>query len=273
MRGFPFLEMSEFPSFAGRAIEAIRINATSREVRGGKPVLIKQRRLWSGAVARVANAFFRVARHPVYVWEKASDWQQWELHCFNLLHGEQNFEALPEGPRGVCADILPGTSLADHFVKRTFKQEMIDAAALELRRAHGICSEYFGGGFAGARGAWSHGDANLANFLFATTENRARLIDFDVAHHRSLSAEERHAEDLLTFLQDLLGCIENGQDWLPAASRFIDVYGRETAAVDLLRQRLVIPHGAARVWWWIRTNYIPAQKLRHRISTLRWALG
>ena len=49
---------------AGSVIDAIRINAISREVRDGRPLLIKRRRLVSLPLARTANLFFRAARHP-----------------------------------------------------------------------------------------------------------------------------------------------------------------------------------------------------------------
>jgi aminoglycoside phosphotransferase (APT) family kinase protein len=126
-------------------------------------------------------------------------------------------------------------------------------------------SEFFGG-------AWSHGDANLANFLFSENENRALLIDFELAHPRDLSADQRHAEDLLTFLQDLLGCCTREEDWVPFARRFLDAYG-DNAPTEILRARMAIPRGIPRVWWWIRTNYISAATLRRRVAALREMLG
>lgn len=258
--------MAEFHSLAGNAIEAIRINAITREVRGGRALLIKRRRGWSGAVARCANGFFRLARHPGFVWENIAEWQRWEIGCFNLLHAPEH-GAFAENEDAVAADIFPGTSLAEHFERGSFRPEMLDAAARELRRAHELRSDFFGA-------AWSHGDANLANFLFSENENRARLIDFELAHPRELSASRRHAEDLLTFLQDLLGCCVRDEDWLPFAQRFLDGYGRDySAALEILRTRLAVPRGVPRVWSWIRTNYISAATLRRRVSALRDALA
>lgn len=254
--------MADFHSFAGNAIEAIRINAVTRVVRGGRPLLIKRRRAWSSAVARAANCFFRAARHPGFVWEDNAQWQRWETECFALLHGPER-GAFAEGADAVATDVLPGTSLAEHFERGTFRPEMLDAAARELRRAHALRSDFFGG-------AWSHGDANLANFLFSMEENRARLIDFELAHPRALSAERRHAEDVLTFLQDLLGCCASDEEWARFARRFLDACGINTGSgAELLRARLAIPRGAPRVWWWIRTNYVSAATLRRRIGALR----
>ena len=183
---------------AGSAIDAIRINAVSREVRDGRALLIKRRRIASAPLVRTANLFFRAARHPVFVWADAGQWQRWEVNSFNLLHAKQ-YCAFPNGSRTVCADILPGLSLAEHFVNGTFQSAMLDAAAAELRRAHLLHSNFFDG-------PWSHGDPNLANFLYSTQENHARLIDFEVVHERRLPPMARHVEDVLSFLQDLLGC-------------------------------------------------------------------
>ena len=256
--------MAEFHSLAGNAIEAIRINAVTRVVRNGRALLIKRRRGWSGIVARCANVFFRIARHPGVVWENIAEWQKWEIACFDLLHGAEA-GAFAEGADAVGANVLPGTSIAEHFERETFRPEMLDAAARELRRAHALPSDFFGG-------AWSHGDANLANFLFSENENRARLIDFELAHPRELSTAQRHAEDLLTFLQDLLGCCTREEDWLSFARRFLDGYG-DGAARELLCARLAIPRRVPRVWWWIRTNYISTATLRRRVSALRELLA
>jgi hypothetical protein len=249
---------------AGSAIDSIRINEVSREVRDGRTVLVKRRRLSSVPLARTANVFFRAARHPVFVWEEAVAWQRWEVSSFNLLHNTQ-YRAFSAGARTVCADILPGTSLAEHFVQGTFEWAMLDAAGLELRRAHQLHSGFFDG-------PWSHGDPNLANFLFSPHEQQARLIDFEVVHQKQMPAMDRHMEDVLSFLQDLLGCAPKGT-WLDSAMRFLDAYGCDQALRDALRERLRLPHGVPRVWWWIRTNYVPLGSIRRRLERLRETLA
>ena len=248
---------------AGTAIDAIRINAISREVRDGRALLVKRRRLVSAPLAQTANLFFRAARHPVFVWADAGEWQRWEVSSFNLLHAEQ-YCAFPVGTRTVCADILPGVSLAEHFVMGTFECAMVEAAGSELRRAHQLHSGFFGG-------PWSHGDPNLANFLFSAQEKHARLIDFEVVHQRRLPAMARHVEDVLSFLQDLLGCAPKGT-WLASSQSFLDAYGCDQAMRDVLRERLELPPGIPRVWWWIRTNYVPLGSIRSRLERLREAL-
>lgn len=251
-------------SHAGSLIDAIRINSISREVRDGRALLVKRRRLASAPLVSTANLFFRAARHPVFVWADAREWQRWEVNTFNLLHADQ-YCAFPAGTRTVCADILPGSSLAEHFVRGTFEYAMLDAAGSELRRTHRLHSKFFGG-------PWSHGDPNLANFLFSAHEQHARLIDFEVVHQRWLPANTRHMEDVLSFLQDLLGCAPKGT-WLPSASRFLDAYGCDQALRRELRERLWLPKGIPRVWWWIRTNYVPLSSIRSRLRRLTEALA
>jgi hypothetical protein len=248
---------------AGSAIDSIRINAISREVRDGRPLLVKRRRMAGAPLANTANLFFRAARHPVFVWAEAAAWQRWEVASFNLLHAAR-YCAFACGERTVCADILPGMSLAEHFVQETFDPEMLDAAGLELRRAHLLHSPFFDG-------PWSHGDPNLANFLYSQHERHARLIDFEVVHQRHLPAKVRHVEDVLSFLQDLLGCAPRGT-WIPSALRFLDAYGCDQPFREALRDRLTLPHGVPRVWWWIRTNYVPVSAIRERLTALREAL-
>lgn len=245
---------------AGSAIDAIRINAVSREVRNGRALLVKRRRLASAPLAQTANLFFRAARHPVFVWADAGAWQRWEVSSFNLLHSNQ-YCAFPAGARTVCADILPGHSLAEHFVQGTFEPAMLDAAGSELRRVHLLHSPFFDG-------PWSHGDPNLANFLFSAQDKHARLIDFEVVHEQCLPAMTRHVEDVLSFLQDLLGCAPKGT-WLALAQRFLDAYGCDQTLRDALRERLELPKGIPKVWWWIRTNYVPLRSIRRRLEALR----
>ena len=248
---------------AGRLIEGIRVNAIAREVRDGSPFIVKRRRRTAWPLLRTANLFFRLADNPAFVCERAADWQRWESGCFKMLHGD-HFRVLTDRPRTVFAEVLPGRSLVAHLEAGTFSEAMVEAAARELRRGHALASAEFGG-------PWSHGDPNLANFLFDTIEQRARMIDFEVVHHRALPAAERHAADLLVFLQDLLGCV-SAEQWLPCARLFFAAYDCPEIVPFVLRQ-LVVPRGVPRVWWWIRTNYVTGPVLRDRVAALREMLA
>ncbi len=254
--------MNWFDEKAGKLIEGIRVNAFSREVRGGVPFIVKRRRRAAWPLLRTANIFFQLAKNPAYVCERPADWQRWESGCFKMLHGDR-FAVVTEGSNTVRAEVLPGRSLVSHLDSGTFTEAMVIAAAVELRRGHTMHSPEF-------RESWSHGDPNLANFLFDTAEQRARMIDFEILHFRSLPAAERHSADLLVFLQDLLGCVTE-QDWLPLARVFLAAYDCD-ALLPFLRRQLIVPRGIPRVWWWIRTNYVPGRVLRARIAALNEAL-
>lgn len=255
--------MSRLLTAAGSAIDAIKINAVSDEMRDGRAMSVKRRRPGSGWVVRCANIFFRLARQPVYVWENPERWQRWEVECFRMLHGG-SFHAIAEGGRTVCVEKIPGKSIAEHFVEGTFDEEMVVAAAREFRRAHALWSEEFGA-------AWSHGDPNLANFLHDEEAQCARMIDFELIHQKNLPAEQRHADDLLVFLQDLLGCI-SAERWLPAALKFLDAYDRPEV-VAVLERRLFVPRGIPLLWWIIRANYVTPRELKRRVRQLREALA
>ena len=89
-------------------------------------------------------------------------------------------------------------------------------------------------------------------------------------HHATLSADERHADDLVVFLQDLMGRTHR-ELWLPGARRFLEAYERPEISA-LLARRFVAPRGLARVWWSVRTTYLSRAELARRIDELRAAL-
>ena len=88
----------------------------------------------------------------------------------------------------------------------------IQAAGKELRRAHGLWSSELGD-------YWSHGDPHLENLLYDLESDQARLIDFELIHDKCMSAVKRHADDLLVFLQDLMGCV-SAEQWGALFARF-----------------------------------------------------
>ena len=254
--------MSRLFTAAGALVDRIKINTVAREIRDGRALWIKRRRAAAGPVMACANGFFRAVGNPVRALGDCAVWQRWEVECFLALHGDR-FRAFADGPRAVAAEEMPGVNLSHHLGHGTLTPPMLAAAAAELRRAHGrTCAEF--------AGPWSHGDPHAGNFIYAAAENRARLIDFEVQHHRTLPAEERHADDVLVFLQDLVGRIAGGL-WVPGARAFLAAYGRPEI-VSRVRARLRAPRGMARVWWAVRTTYLAPAELERRLGELRAAL-
>jgi hypothetical protein len=105
---------------------------------------------------------------------------------------------------------------------------------------------------------WSHGDASIPNVIYNQKTGRARLVDFEIMHERSLSENERHADDLLVFLLDLVARVSDRR-WLPFALAFLRAYD-DFEVVRVLRKRLVIPTDLALIWWNVRTNFAKAAK-------------
>jgi hypothetical protein len=202
--------------------------------------------------------YFRMAGIPIRFWAKTADWRRWELNSFNMLNGDR-FHARVAGANGICTDKLPGRSLSDHLKEATLKQEMMEAAGREFRRAHQLrCDEF--------RGPWSHGDAGTNNVLYDEKSGRARLIDFEIVHHKSLSTKSRHADDLLVFLLDVLALAPNRQ-WLTLALAFLNAYDN-AAVIQHLKNQLAVPTGMAWIWWGVRTSFANPAKVKQRLRKI-----
>jgi hypothetical protein len=255
--------MSRFLSAAGSLVDTIKINALTREDRDGRPFWIKRRRWTARPIMACANRFFHLAGNPIRALAGTAAWQRWEVECFLRLHGER-FQAFSDGDHAVAAEEVPGRTLSQHLNAGTLVSAMFAAAGRELRRAHEMeCDEF-------RDPAWSHGDPHAGNFVYDESADRTRLIDFEVMHRPEISANERHAEDLLAFLQDIAGRIASDQ-WLPGAHAFLGAYARPEI-VACLRDKLILPGGLPRIWWAVRTTYMASAELRRRISMLRESL-
>jgi hypothetical protein len=248
---------------ATKLVEAIAINSISEKVRRKRTVVVKRRNIHSEQLAELANLYFRVADIPIRFWSKVEEWQRWEIDCYNMLNGDR-FRAYASGPRTVVAEKLPGESLWEQLNRGTLTRQMLRAAASEFRRAHGFWSDEF-------RGRWSHGDASITNVIYDASNNRARLIDFEIYHEKSLSAPARQADDLLVFLLDLVGTLPTRQ-WILFATTFLQAYGDPTVIAQL-RKQLDLPGGLAWIWWGVRTNFTNPARVKRRLASLSRAIG
>jgi hypothetical protein len=176
-----------------------------------------------------------------------------------MLNGDR-FRAFASGAHAVCVDKLPGKSLWEHLHRSTLSREMLEAAGDELRRAHRFSSDDF-------RGPWSHGDAGMENVVFNKKTGRARLIDFEIIHDKSLPPVARHADDLLVFLLDLVA-VAPSEKWLPFALSFLNAYGNLNVITELKNQ-LALPNGMAWIWWGVRTSFANPAKVKQRLAKLR----
>lgn len=244
-------------------VESLKINSISEKSRRGRRIVVKRRNSHSQQIAEMANLYFRWADIPIHFWSKLEDWRRWEVDCFQMLNGDR-FRAYVSDEQTVCADKLPGESIWNHMNRGTLTRHMLKAAAKEFRRAHQFWSMEFDG-------PWSHGDASAPNVIYNERSERARLIDFEIIHVKSLPATTRQADDLLVFLLDMVGLVSSRQ-WLPFALCFIKTYGKPEVIAELKKQ-LFIPNGLARIWWGVRTNFTKPAKAKRRLAELRRAIG
>ena len=243
---------------ADRLVDSLKVNSVSEQVRRGRRLMIKRRTVYSEPLAELANVYFRMAGIPIRFWAKIGDWRRWEVESFNMLNGDR-FHARASGANTICADKLPGRSLSDHLKEGTLTREMMEAAGKELRRAHQLWSDEF-------RGPWSHGDTGTNNVLYDEKTGRARLIDFEIVHDKSLPTKSRHADDLLVFLLDLLALAPNRQ-WLALVLAFLNAYDN-APVIAQLKDQLAVPTGMAWIWWGVRTSFTNPAKVKRRLQKL-----
>ena len=243
-------------------VDHIHLNSSLLAERDGRPVWLKRRRWIARPVMQFANVFFRWARNPVEAITGAADWRRWETEWFRRLHGPE-FTAGADPDGALWSGVLPGASLSRDLDAGKLTPRQLGAAAVELKRAHGFACPHHGA-------AWSHGDSHTGNFIFDPATGRARLVDFEMRHLQGMPERERHADDLLVLLQDVCGrCPADA--WLPLAQAFLGAYDRDEIAA-LLLEKLHVPHGIPRVWWAVRTTWMPRPELARRMRALREAI-
>jgi hypothetical protein len=248
---------------ATRLVEALAINSIEEKTRRGRRVIVKRRNLHSQQLADLTNLYFRMADIPIQFWSKVEEWQRWEVDCFQMLNGDR-YRVYASGMRRVVAEKLPGESVWVHLNHGTLTRQMLRAAGAEFRRAHQFWSDHF-------RGCWSHGDGTSQNVIYNPASNRARLIDFEIVHEKSLSRAARQADDLLVFLLDLVG-IMSTRRWISFATTFLEAYG-DGEVIAQLRKQLDLPGGLAWIWWGVRTNFTNPGKVKGRLAKLSRAIG
>jgi hypothetical protein len=244
-------------------VESLKINSLTEKTRRDRTVVIKRRNVYGERVAELINFYFRMADTGIRYVSDVGKWQRWETKCFQLLNGS-DFRAAITGARAVTLDKMPGKSLWDHLNAGTLTPRMLELAGREYRRAHRMRVSELGDG-------WSHGDASMTNVIYDQKSHRARLIDFEIMHEKSLSPVARHADDLLVFLLDMVDRA-SARQWLPFSLYFLRAYD-DGKVIRELRKRLVIPSGLALIWWNVRTNFAKSAKVNRRFQALRRAIS
>jgi len=243
------------------AVDAVRVNTVALEIRQDASLWHKQRRLGMGAVIAAGNVFLRLSRSHIRMFPSAKAWRDWELTTFALLHTGHIAEA--RGARAVALEALPGERLDLLLAQGRLTTPMVEAAARELHRAHGLTTP-------NSSHPWSHGDAHLKNILYDEAGQRAWLIDFETEHDTHLSADERHADDLLVFLLDLRGRATREQA-VSLTAAFLRAYS-EPGVFMALQARLRPPRGLERTLWKSRSHHMPEAQLLEWLEHLRHEL-
>src|SRR5437899_12358338 len=244
---------------AATFVDSLKISSTSEKIRRGRRVVIKRRNIYGEQLADLANLYFRMSGIPVRFWSKTEDWKRWEVECFKMLNGDR-FRVFASRAKAICFEKLPGESLWEHMNRGTLTRQMLEAAGREFGRTHQFWSDEFGG-------PWSHGDASMTNVIYNEKTGRARLIDFELVHEKSLRAKSRHADDLLVFLLDILAIVPTRQ-WLPFALYFLNAY-ENARVIAALEDQLALPSGMAWIWWAVRTSCCNPAKVKRRRAKLR----
>jgi hypothetical protein len=240
-------------------VDSLKLSSVSEKVHRGREIVLKRRQIYGDQLADLANLYFRISNIPIRFWSKAEDWKRWEEECFQMLNGDR-FRVYPLGAKTVCTDKLPGESLWEHMNRRTLTRQMLETAGRELFRAHQFWSDEFGG-------RWSHGDATMTNVIYDEKTGQARLIDFEIVHHKSLPATVRHADDLLVFLLDILAIVSSRQ-WLSFALCFLNAY-QDADVIAQLENHVAVPSALAWIWWGVRTSFKNPAKVKRRLAKLQ----
>jgi hypothetical protein len=243
-------------SFFAHLIDAVPVNRTRECFIGGKRFLLKRRRWGRGAVIVLGNAFLKLSHSRISMFPRSKAWQQWEIHSYQLLYDRTCLPILNDVIR---VEPLPGRSLRDYLDDGRLSAVMMRAAGAEFKRAHALLSPELDG-------LWSHGDPHLNNVLYDKVSGCAYLIDFETRHETQLSAVERHADDLLVLLLDLIGR-DRSMDWFALSRAFLDAYD-DAAVLQALSARLTVPRGLELALWKTRTNHLETDVLRERLELL-----
>lgn len=218
-------------------------------------------RLWRGRlVIAPGNVYLRWARAGFTMHASAQAWAAYETRAYRALYGDDASGEL--SPRSIWTRHLEGESLKT-LVSGEDPSRALRAAGVELARAHATLA--FGAPF-------SHGDLHLKNLLYDARANAAHIIDFETPHDGVLDVNQRHADDLLVLVLDLLGATPAERAPELARSLF-DGYGRADV-LTALGARLEVEKGLLpRALQIVRSGYLSAGELCRRFDDVARVLG
>jgi hypothetical protein len=237
----------------------VRVNRLQESLVDDRAVIVKTRRRGAGVVIVGGNAFLMLSQSGVRMFVCSRRWSTWETYCSRLLYPEMAAGCVASRRSAVLAK-LPGTSLRRLLLQQQDSLPAVVAGVQEVYRCHQIHCRRFGG-------PWSHGDLHLDNVLYDTASGRAFLIDFDAHHMLNLPGLDRHADDLVVMLLELIALA--GDRWRPLANAVLERYPN-AAVLACVAERLDIPSGLAKILFHIRTCGLPTTQIETRVLALRY---
>lgn len=241
--------ISLYAELIARLIDSVTINQV--EQIDGK--IIKRRKAGRGWLIWAGNLFLRWSNSRIEMFPRTRDWQCWEYECYQWLYGG-GCDRL--GKDTLLITPFVGQSIRDMIRANTVTNTVLKSVAIEFHRTHQLDD-------------WSHGDPHTGNVLWH--EGRARLIDFETRHRVGLPSVDRHADDLLVFLLDLIGRTPS-DNWFEHSQVFLLAYNNLTV-LRTLRRRLHKPTGFELILWKTRTNFLDSTILNMRINQLHDWIG
>jgi hypothetical protein len=238
---------------ARRLIRSVRLHDLVCTTRNGRRVWIKRRHHGMDAIISAGNVFLTFTQSGITMFASPAQWQTWELASFRLLYSADRLGCGMTGRRSIWLEELPGRSLREHIMSKTLSLPMLRAAGAELRRAHALQCPL-------THRPWSHGDPHLGNMLYDPASQRARLLDFETRHELSRPARWRHADDLLTFVLELISR-SSMEIWPASLDALFEGYAN-SGVVGELRQRLQAQSPAEFLLWLTRSPESNVAKLK-----------
>lgn len=248
-------------------VDAIaRLNTVVVEQRDGARIYKKKRALHAPIVIAVGEAFLRASDARITMFARPSLWRAWEIYCARLLF-EREDAAWSEG-EWLCLRAMPGTSLRALEAQGLLSVDAVAAGARAMKRAHAKHCTHF-------NAPWSHGDPHMGNIVVDLAAGAfggdgggsGTLVDFETRHTRG-SAAERHADDLSTFVFDLIA-LDHDDAWrAERIGALLHAYGPSKEVRAALRARLVPRSGIPGVLVATRTHHLDAKELARRIEAV-----
>lgn len=195
--------------FVGRfawCVSWVRINRvnfqTVDQSDGGGTWVHKQRLPLSGLLAVAGNFVFRLRTVPVVVLPRPT-WETWQRKIHQVTGRPGDDRVTLGAGKALLWPLIEGRPLAEIISQRYAKVEeqqtqttaLLGVALGQLYQLHQIEIE-----IDGTQLRVSHGDASVANVMFDKQTQTMTWFDFDLRHDLWASAEDRHADDLRSFL-------------------------------------------------------------------------